>query len=147
MQSGDLAAVVAIEAAATDFPWSQRQFTQSLSAGHDCLVLEKGGCVIGSMVMSRVLDEASLLNIAVATQLQGQGYGRYLLQQGLHEQYEAGARQCFLEVRASNHKAFALYVSLGFKQVGERKNYYPAATGREHALVLCRQLSNVGSKP
>jgi ribosomal-protein-alanine acetyltransferase len=34
--------------------------------------------------------------------------------------------QIFLEVRASNQAAQALYSKLGFKVIGTRKNYYPA---------------------
>jgi ribosomal-protein-alanine N-acetyltransferase len=51
------------------------------------------------------------------------------------------ASVCFLEVRSSNAGAIALYQSMGFMQVGERKNYYPDhRRGGEDALILSRQL-------
>jgi ribosomal-protein-alanine N-acetyltransferase len=42
----------------------------------------------------------------------------------------------FLEVRASNAAAIRLYEGNGFDTVGRRVNYYPAADGREDALVM-----------
>ena len=35
-----------------------------------------------------------------------------------------GAQQAYLEVRASNHAAIALYTRLGFRVCGRRPNYY-----------------------
>jgi ribosomal-protein-alanine N-acetyltransferase len=46
----------------------------------------------------------------------------------------------FLEVRVSNRLAYALYVSEGFCEIGNRRNYYPAREGREDAIVLARSL-------
>jgi len=53
---------------------------------------------------------------------------------------KSGAKRCLLEVRASNAAARGLYRSLGFQVDGVRKNYYPAATGREDALLMSREL-------
>ena len=47
-----------------------------------------------------------------------------------------GARNLFLEVRPSNEAAQALYRRFGFRKVAVRRDYYPARTGREDALVL-----------
>jgi ribosomal-protein-alanine N-acetyltransferase len=41
-----------------------------------------------------------------------------------------------LEVRPSNTLAIALYLSMGFVEMGRRRNYYQADGGREDALVL-----------
>jgi len=48
----------------------------------------------------------------------------------------AGMEAMFLEVRPSNPRAIALYHAEGFVQVGRRKGYYQAESGREDALVL-----------
>ena len=47
-----------------------------------------------------------------------------------------GADIMFLEVRPSNVQAVALYLDEGFCEVGTRRGYYPAAIGREDALVM-----------
>ena len=136
----DLAAVCAIEAAAAEVPWRIQQFQSSLEAGNHCSALVVDETVVGFSLFSLVLDEASLLNIAVSPSLQGRGYGRALLLAGLRAMASRGAKQCFLEVRVSNHSAQSLYRSLGFEVVGQRKNYYPARVGREDALVMSRSL-------
>jgi ribosomal-protein-alanine N-acetyltransferase len=52
-----------------------------------------------------------------------------------------GARKLFLEVRPSNQRAVALYQHFGFRQIGLRKGYYPAALGREDGLVFDKELA------
>ena len=138
--SADLGSVIAIEKACTDFPWSDGQFRSSLAAEDICRALEEDGKVIGFSIFSLVLDEATLLNIAVLPACQGRGYGRKLLQHGLREVTDRGAIRCFLEVREFNLTAQSLYRSMGFETVGKRKAYYPAHGGREDGLVMCRQL-------
>jgi ribosomal-protein-alanine N-acetyltransferase len=54
---------------------------------------------------------------------------------------EQGAARMWLEVRPSNEAARRLYKSLGFKQAGRRRAYYPEEKGREDALVLSRRLN------
>jgi ribosomal-protein-alanine N-acetyltransferase len=46
----------------------------------------------------------------------------------------------FLEVRASNQSARALYESAGFNEMGLRRNYYPDASGREDAVLMGKEL-------
>jgi ribosomal-protein-alanine N-acetyltransferase len=42
----------------------------------------------------------------------------------------------YLEVRPSNIAGLRLYERFGFRQLGLRRDYYPAVTGREDALFL-----------
>jgi ribosomal-protein-alanine N-acetyltransferase len=42
----------------------------------------------------------------------------------------------YLEVRPSNAAARALYRAEGFAEVGLRRDYYPAAGGREDAVIM-----------
>jgi ribosomal-protein-alanine N-acetyltransferase len=52
-----------------------------------------------------------------------------------------GAQWLWLEVRASNERAQRIYDRHGYRRVGERKGYYPAADGaREDALVMSFRL-------
>jgi ribosomal-protein-alanine N-acetyltransferase len=53
---------------------------------------------------------------------------------------DEGARKMFLEVRAGNGRALSLYQSVGFRQIGVRKNYYPGALGREDAVCMALNL-------
>jgi ribosomal-protein-alanine N-acetyltransferase len=89
-----------------------------------------------------VIDEAHLLNIAVAPTAQGQGLGARLLQHAMREAARDGMDNMYLEVRPSNPCALQIYQAFGFRQIGLRKAYYPAAEGREDALVFCAALEN-----
>ena len=47
------------------------------------------------------------------------------------------ARAGTANARASNARALSVYAAHGFRRVGDRKNYYPLATGkREDAIVM-----------
>jgi len=68
--------------------------------------------------------EAEIQTIAVAPSARRHGLGRLLMETLLAEARVRGSRQVFLEVRADNPNARALYDSLGFEQIGVRKKYY-----------------------
>jgi ribosomal-protein-alanine acetyltransferase len=80
--------------------------------------------IVGFAAFHRVIEEAELRNLAVDPAHQRQGVARSLLQEGIRELQESGVRRIFLEVRASNHPALALYASLGFRLYSTRKDYY-----------------------
>lgn len=135
----DAALLAGLEARATTHPWSQKQYQDSL-AQHHCHVLTLAGDIIGSLIFSRVLDEVELLNIVIAPEFQGRGYGRQLLGH-LLALNRGLAAAIFLEVRRSNAPAIALYQRQGFALAGTRKNYYPSAdfpdkNAREDALIM-----------
>lgn len=67
---------------------------------------------------------------------QGQGLGRHILSYMLDRAKCLGADVVFLEVRESNRRAYNLYCSAGFNEVGRRVRYYPAHEGREDALIM-----------
>jgi len=140
MNGQDLEAVAALEAGVQDFPWSRGNFADSLEAGHDAWVCRIGGDLVGFAVVMVVLDEAHLLNIAVAGHHQGRGHGARLLRHAMNEAGRQGASRLLLEVRACNGRAMDLYRLFGFKEIGRRRDYYPARQGREDALVFEREI-------
>jgi ribosomal-protein-alanine N-acetyltransferase len=62
------------------------------------------------------------------------GIGQALLEAGLAAVRSRGGREVFLEVRASNAAAQALYLGHGFRPAGRRRGYYQRPS--EDALVL-----------
>jgi ribosomal-protein-alanine N-acetyltransferase len=92
--------------------------------------------VIGYAILMVALDEAHLLNFAVASEWQNQGIGRAFLGHIVEVAREAGAQIIYLEVRPSNIAARHLYRKMGFQQIAIRPEYYPASAGREDALFL-----------
>lgn len=131
-------AVMAIEVAAYAFPWSRGNFIDSLAAGYAARVLRGArGELLGYFVAMAGVDEMHLLNITVAPAVQGRGHARVLIDALTALCREQQARALWLEVRASNARARAMYERLGFAQVGVRKGYYPAPFGRrEDAIVM-----------
>ncbi len=136
MRETDVATVFGIEKRAYKFHWSEGIFRDCLRVGYGCWVMELGGGIGGYGILSLVVGEAHLLNICVAPEWQGRGYGRLLLEHFIELARERGAYQMLLEVRPSNKAAMRLYRARGFTEAGQRKNYYPGEHGREDALIL-----------
>ena len=88
-----------------------------------------------------VLDEATLFNIAVDPAYQRRGLGRVLLEHVIDEVEKLGVVTLWLEVRASNVAAIALYESVGFNEATIRRNYYPTTDGREDAIIMALPIS------
>lgn len=136
----DVDAVGAIEASAYGFAWTRGNFIDSLAASHLAEVLEDER-VIGYFVALPGVDEMHLLNITIAPHRQGQGHGTRLLDAVAAHASVRGLPRLWLEVRASNERAMALYVRRGFVVVGRRRGYYPAAEGREDAILMSRSVA------
>lgn len=138
MQPGDIDEVLALEQSVYPHPWSRANFADSLASGYDAWVLRgHGGALMGYFLIMQVVDEAHLLNVAVAQEWQGQGLGRFLLNQSVARARGLGMEAMLLEVRPTNTRALDIYQRYGFKQIGRRKGYYPAANGqREDAIVM-----------
>lgn len=136
MGSADIEAVLAIEQEVHAHPWTRGNFSDALESGYVCKVYEREGALLGYAVLMRNVDEAELLDIAIAAAYQRQGWGLRLLGEMKALAQAEGRQRLLLEVRASNVAAIALYHRAGFGQIGLRKNYYPAAQGREDAILM-----------
>ena len=141
----DVDDILRIEYEAYSHPWSRANFTDSIASGYSCWVCRVGGELIGYFVLMLAVDEAHLLTIAVAENHQRRGLGARLLSQAMSVGRAGGATTLLLEVRPSNAKALAMYRHFGFAQIGVRRGYYPAASGREDALVLTHPLTEVSA--
>lgn len=136
MRASDLAEVASLEKSLYEFPWSLGNFRDSVNAGYDCWTVTHGEAVVGYAVLMIALDEAHLLNIAIAQEWQNQGIGMGFLRHMIEVARGAACQIVYLEVRPSNLAARHLYRKLGFQQIAIRPEYYPAAGGREDALFL-----------
>ena len=136
MRMSDLPEVAQLEKGLYQFPWSLGNFRDSITAGYDCWTVTHGETVIGYAVLMIALDEAHLLNIAIASEWQNQGVGRAFLAHTIEVARSAACQIVYLEVRPSNVGARHLYRTVGFQQIAIRPEYYPAVHGREDALFL-----------
>ncbi len=87
-------------------------------------LLDEKQVVLAAATFQLLADEGELLHFAVSPQRRRQGLGAFLLAQALVHLEEQGLTRCFLEVRAHNIPAQALYESQRFKCIDQRKNYY-----------------------
>lgn len=146
MRPEDLDAVLAIEESVSRVPWSRRSFVDELGAeGRLWRVADEAGVVRGYVGALIVVDEAHVLNVAVAREAWGRLIATRLLLDVLDGLDALGVRDCTLEVRVSNARAQALYRRLGFEPVGLRRAYYP--DNDEDAIVMwLRDLAAPASK-
>ncbi len=141
MQRQDLDAVLVQEKLAYAFPWTHELFADCLRQSHYyCSVGWQGEVLVSHAVLSVAAGEAHLLNVCVARSVQGRGYGRQTMHYVIDQATQLGANALFLEVRVSNVMARGLYRSLGFNEIGLRREYYPADRGREDAEVMGMEL-------
>ena len=140
MERSDTKRLAAIEAEAYEFPWELETFKSCFKIGYHCWIGERAREVVGYGISTIGAGESHVLNLCVAPNWQGRGYGRALLQRLIDEATRFRCDSMFLEVRPSNPNAIKLYHSLGFNEIGHRKDYYPARFGREDALVMARAL-------
>lgn len=134
LRAGDEAAVAALLAAAPEAaPWSAASCASFAAAGQGWLA-RRGGEAAGFIAARVVADECEILNLAVAPAYRRRGVGRRLVERALAEARRAGARRCWLEVRASNAGAITFYEAMGFRRAGLRRAYYSAPV--EDAVVM-----------
>ena len=137
---GDLDGIVQIERAVNPFPWGEEALRDTIaSSGHHLMSLREGRAV-GFLLSSFVLDEAQLLLIGVSPDWQGVGVGGQLLKELINRSQDQGRKLIYLEVRSGNERALRLYRSLGFIDIGVRRDYYPGLVGREDAIVMSLQI-------
>jgi ribosomal-protein-alanine N-acetyltransferase len=138
MVAGDVDEVFALETSVYPHPWSRGNFVDSLASGYNgWTVRDDAGTLVGYFLLMEVVDEAHLLNVAVAAPNQRQGLGLYLLDKIIACARGLSMDSILLEVRPSNLRALKVYEQYGFAEIGRRKNYYPAHDGqREDAIVM-----------
>lgn len=136
-----LEAVTALEQQAHPHPWQRRHFADCLASAYEAQVLMAGDTLLGYFVAMKGVEEVHLLNITVAPEHQRQGWARVMLDALALWSRGQRAQWLWLEARDSNTRALQVYKAHGFRHVGVRRQYYPAAQGRrEDAVVMSLKL-------
>ncbi|MER6513106.1 ribosomal protein S18-alanine N-acetyltransferase [Nonomuraea sp. NPDC001636] len=141
MTGADLPAVMAIERAT--FPldaWSEGMMRGELAdmprSRHYVVALADDE-IVGYSGIAVAADQADVQTIAVLEKHQGTGIGSAMLTELLAEARRRGAREIFLEVRADNPRAQAVYRHFEFEEIGIRRRYYDDGTD---AIMMRRKL-------
>ncbi|GAB2463404.1 ribosomal protein S18-alanine N-acetyltransferase [Streptosporangium sandarakinum] len=132
MTEDDLSAVLKIER--DTFPadaWSEGMLRDELAGQpgtRHYVVAEAGDGIIGYAGLFAAGDQADVQTIAVTADRRRTGVGGALLTELLAEAGRRGVRSVFLEVRADNPAAQAMYERFGFVRLGLRRRYYQDGT-------------------
>jgi ribosomal-protein-alanine N-acetyltransferase len=131
----DAAPLVAIERRCFSDPWSESSFREALESPWSFgLVAHSKRGIAGYLIGREVAGTGEVLNLAVSPDFRRRGVARALLRAGLAALRNRRVEEVYLEVRESNHSAQSLYLSSGFRPVGQRASYY--RNPKEDALVL-----------
>ena len=127
-------------------PWSKKQLSESISNPNNvCYLLEVKSKAVGFIIAMPSVDSADILNLAVHKDFKRKGYGSSLINHLLSELKKRQIKNLFLEVRMGNFAAISLYLSLGFKEVSIRKNYYTKNSNelsiKEDGIIMCLEIS------
>lgn len=114
-------------------PWTQEQILSDMQQDNvDYFFVEVDKTAIGFLAIQQLVGELEITNIAVKKAHQGEGWGSQLLAHLDHVDFPI-----FLEVRASNTSAQALYQKFGFEVIGKRQRYYHEPV--EDAIIMKRE--------
>lgn len=125
-----------LQTACHSYPWSRGLFTDCLTEPYFAVQMFLDNDVVGYYVGLKISVECTLMDIGIAKDVRGKGLGKELLKHFLRDCNKRQAEEAWLEVRVSNTPAIELYKNMDFEQVEIRKNYYPAADGKEDAIIM-----------
>jgi ribosomal-protein-alanine N-acetyltransferase len=140
MQLSDLDEVYAIEETAHIAPWSKQIIHDCIKVGYPCYVLAKKRKVQGFAINRINAGDCHLLNLCIANEAQGKGFGKAMLLYVIDKMTPV-CTSVTLEVRPTNEIAINLYHKHEFVKVGYKEDYYTNPDGsHEDAIVLSRAL-------
>lgn len=118
-------------------PWSEQSLADELeNDSAKFLVAEINGKAVGYIGLFIVMESCYLSNIAVFPEYRRKGVATALFHRAFSEAQNHGVDFISLEVRPSNTEALQLYTSLGFEEMGLRKNFYRNPT--EDAFIMTK---------
>ena len=132
--------VIALENDVQLSPWSLKNFEDALTAKNLFKVFFIEKKLVGYYVALLAADECQLLNLAIHSDFQNNGYGHYLITHLKKICVNANVASIFLEVRSSNKKAIRLYEKNDFNELGIRNNYYKNNIGWEDGILMGSEL-------
>jgi ribosomal-protein-alanine N-acetyltransferase len=148
MTEHDLLEVVEIEENSGLSRWGWAAYYAELQGNNGHLMLvarlpdaerRRDSQTLAGYIVARMgANELHINNVAVRENYRRKGLGYDLLKQILEEGRRSAVPCAFLELRAGNSPALALYEKCGFRVISRRKKYYSEPP--EDALVMIMKL-------
>jgi [ribosomal protein S18]-alanine N-acetyltransferase len=122
----DIPTVHAIDMLSFSLPWPESSFHFELTGNPVSRgwVAESDGRLAAMLVLWLIVDEAHIATIATHPDFRRRGIGEQIMIAALLAARAEGASRAFLEVRAGNLGALAMYKKYGFDIAGVRTKYY-----------------------
>lgn len=117
--------------------WHAGDFEAAIASKCDFPLMIRTTGLAGYAVLRIIAPEAEVENICVAPACRRSGVGEALMEEMLRLAAERDAERIFLEVRAHNEPAKALYRKRGFVESYRRRNYYQGPT--EDAIIMMKE--------
>ncbi|BDM65662.1 ribosomal-protein-alanine acetyltransferase [Shewanella sp. NFH-SH190041] len=136
LQPDDANLMAQIAAKAHTHPMSEQTITSCFGRFYYVLGVFVDQQLCGFIILHQLFEDATVMDICLLPDYQGQGMGRQLMQSALSWLANTEAEQLLLEVRRSNVAAIALYLNLGFIETGCRQGYYRTEHGTEDAILM-----------
>ena len=147
----EIDSIVSIEKDSSEHPWTSQQLSESIANSNNLnyiLVLESK--IIGYILAIPSIDSADILNIVIHKDFKRKGFGSNLIAKLTKELNKKKIKTIFIEVRKSNLSAISFYLSLGFKEISIRKNYYSKNSNelsiREDGIMMRLEISQLIKK-
>ena len=138
MQDCHVSQVAELERMCFSTPWSENSIASELQNDLALwLVALHDDTVVGYIGSQTVCGETDMMNVGVHPDWRRRGIAESLIEQLIAELKQMESISLALEVRASNEPAIALYLKLGFCQIGRRPGYY--RNPKEDALILRKE--------
>ena len=140
MKVEDVPSVTEIDRVSFSLPWPEHAFRYEVTDNRvaRCFVAEaENKQIVAAIVSWLILDELHIATIATHPDFRRQGIGASLLAEAFKDAAESGGHRAFLEVRAGNSAAQAMYRKFGFKNTGRRPKYYK--DNGEDAILMTRE--------
>ena len=140
LRKSDVKQLEYIENELFDNPFSEKSCMEELSLENRLYIgLFDENNMLGYAGASVAFEVADIIKVGVLKSEQGKGYGKMLLASLIEMLAKVGVAEIILEVEHQNYKAINLYLSFGFEEISERKNYYGE---NSHAKILRKELGN-----
>jgi ribosomal-protein-alanine N-acetyltransferase len=146
MKVEDVPAVAELDRMSFSMPWPERSFHFEVTTNpaSRCWVSESNGGIVGAIVAWLLVDELHIATLVTHPAHRRQGIAQALLSNVLRLAMQEGAVSSFLEVRAGNAGAQALYRKFGYEEAGRRPRYYK--DNGEDAILMTLEPLNVNSQ-
>ena len=142
----EIETIASIESESSEFTWAKNKLFESISNPNNlCYAVSIKSQIVGYVIAMPAADSIDILNITIHKDFKRKGYGSSLIDYLTKELISKGIKTNFLEVRRGNFVAISLYLSLGFKEISVRKNYYTKNSNqlstREDGIIMRLELS------